>query len=42
MVFTVAELDVVVVDLSVAPELEYVPPVYKPHPDELPTKLPPV
>lgn len=37
MVLTVAELEVVVVDLSVAPVFEYVPPVYKPHPEELPT-----
>lgn len=36
MVLTVAELEVVGDDFSVAPELEYVPPVYKPHPDELP------
>ena len=42
MVLTVLDTEVVVVDFNVAPELDYVPPVYNPHPEEPPTKLPPV
>ena len=42
MVLTVLDAEVVVVDFNVAPELEYVPLVYNPHPEELPIKLPPV
>ncbi len=42
MVLTVAVVEVVGEDFKVAPVAEYVPPVYNPQPEELPTKLPPL